>query len=211
MPSPTTHSAASNVAGPMKARTRDNRTEPRRGGARRAIVWLAVLSVFPVLLTGPVPFTRAAGAQGIRAAVFDLDFVDTSQEGASGKVREDEARRLEMISDTLRRMLSERGVVVIDLAPARERIAKAAPLTRCNGCDLDLARELGAALAVTGFVHKVSNLILNINVAMRDVRDGRAVRAGSVDFRGNTEESWARAISYLVRNRLLDPPLQSLP
>ena len=71
-----------------------------------------------------------------------------------------------------------------------------------------MARELGADLAVTGFVQKVSNLILNINVIIRDARDGQALRGGSVDIRGNTDESWGRGISYLVRNRLFDPPLQ---
>jgi hypothetical protein len=27
----------------------------------------------------------------------------------------------------------------------------------------------------------------------------------SVDMRGNTDESWSRAMSYLLRNRLLEP------
>ena len=61
---------------------------------------------------------------------------------------------------------------------------------------------------MTGTVHKVSNLILNINVTVRDAGSGQAVRAGSVDIRGNTDESWLRGVSYLVRNRLLDPPLR---
>ena len=172
--------------------------------------WLAPVAAFSLPFASPVSFAGAA-AESVRAAVFDLDFVDTSQEGASGHIREDEARRLAMVSDTLRRMLAERGIAVVDLTPARERIGKAAPLSRCNGCDLDLTRELGAGLAVTGFVHKVSNLILSINVAIRDVRNGQTVRAGSVDIRGNTDESWSRGISYLVRNRLVDPPLQLPP
>ena len=184
-------------------RTHASPSETRRDRAtgRRVLLGLSGLLASPAWFHGP------ANAQSPRAAVFDLDFIDTSQEGASGTVRDDEARRLVMISDTLRRMLAERGITVVDLAPAHERIAKASPLTRCNGCDLDLARELGAELAVTGFVQKVSNLILNVNVRIRDARDGRAVRGGSVDIRGNTDESWSRGISYLVRNRLFDPPL----
>ncbi len=163
------------------------------------------------LLCAGLALSPAAGARDIRAAVFDLDFVDTSLEGAVGSSREDEMRRLALAGELLRRMLAERGLAPVDLGPARERIAKAAPLTRCNGCDLDLARELGADLAVTGLVQKVSNLILNINVTIRDLRDGRALRAGSVDIRGNTDESWSRGMSYLVRNRLFDPPLALCP
>ena len=64
---------------------------------------------------------------------------------------------------------------------------------------------------MTGLVQKISNLILNINVTIRDLHDGRALRAGSVDIRGNTDESWSRGMSYLVRNRLFDPPLALCP
>ena len=179
-----------------------------RGDRTRLIGRRCALLALPLLFASLAAYPGAAGTQVLRAAVFDFDLVDTSLEGASGTVRGDEAARLALISDTLRRMVAERGITVVDLAPARERIAKAAPLTRCNGCDLELARELGAELAVTGSVQKVSNLILNINVMIRDARDGQAVRGGSVDIRGNTDESWSRGISYLVRNRLFDPPLR---
>jgi hypothetical protein len=170
-----------------------------------------VLAAPCVLLASLVAHIPAGRAQDLRAAVFDFDLIDTSQEGASGAVRDDEARRLAMIGEALRRMVGERGIGVVDLAPARARIDKARPLVRCNGCDLDLARELGANLAVTGFVQKVSNLILNINVAIRDARTGEIVRARSVDIRGNTDESWSRGITYLVRNGLFDPPLPAPP
>jgi hypothetical protein len=191
----------------MPMRPHDGPTVTSRDRARPAMGRCALLAS---LFAGLVLLSNAAGAEGIRAAVFDLDFVDTSQEGASGKIREDEAVRLAMVGDTLRRMLAERGITIVDITSSRAKIEKAAPLTRCYGCDLDLARELGADLAVTGFVQKVSNLILNINVMIRDARDGQALRGGSVDIRGNTDESWSRGISYLVRNRLFDPPL-SLP
>ena len=53
-------------------------------------------------------------------------------------------------------------------------------------------------------VQKVSNLILNMNIYLRDVHTGHS-SAASADMRGNTDESWSRAMSYLVRNRLLAP------
>ena len=54
-------------------------------------------------------------------------------------------------------------------------------------------------------VQKVSNLILNMNIYLRDVHTGQIVTAVSADLRGNTDESWSRAMSYLLRNRLLAP------
>jgi hypothetical protein len=180
----------------------NGRVQGRSRSARRRALGAGYLLAASLAL-----LTSAGRAEDLRAAVFDFDLVDTSQEGASGAVREDEARRLAMIGDALRRMLGERGILVVDLAPGRTRIDRSRPLVRCNGCELDLARDLGADLAVIGFVQKVSNLILNINVAIRDARSSEIVRAGSVDIRGNTDESWSRVISYLVRNRLFDVPL----
>ena len=67
------------------------------------------------------------------------------------------------------------------------------------------AQKLGADLAITGLVQKVSALILNINVFVRDTHSGRLIASMSVDLRGNTDESWSRAMNYLLRNRLLAP------
>jgi hypothetical protein len=34
------------------------------------------------------------------------------------------------------------------------------------------------------------------------VPGGQVIEAGSVDIRGNTDESWSRGLSYLLRDRL---------
>jgi hypothetical protein len=52
---------------------------------------------------------------------------------------------------------------------------------------------------------KISTLILNLTIFVRDVHTGQLITAMNADFRGNTDESWTRATSYLVRNRLLAP------
>ena len=137
-------------------------------------------------------------------AVFDFELFDTSLEGEIRGKNPDEQRRLILISDLLRRLLSESGRFhVIDLDPARAQIADAGHIRGCNGCDVTIARDLGAELAVTGVVQKVSNLILNINIYMRDTRSGELAKAMSADIRSNSDESWSRGVSWLVRNRLL--------
>jgi hypothetical protein len=37
------------------------------------------------------------------------------------------------------------------------------------------------------------------------VPTGRLITSMSADMRGNTDESWSRAMNYLVRERLLAP------
>ncbi len=54
-------------------------------------------------------------------------------------------------------------------------------------------------------VQKVSNLIINLNIYLRDVKTGAMIAAASADMRGNTDEAWTRTMSYLIRNRLLAP------
>ena len=118
--------------------------------------------------------------------------------------RPEERRRLEMIGDLLRQKLAEsERFLVIDQTPAAKAVAEAGYLHSCNGCEADIALELGAEVAITGTVQKVSNLILNINIYLRDTASGAPLRAMSVDIRGNTDKSWTRGLSYLVRNRLL--------
>jgi hypothetical protein len=105
----------------------------------------------------------------------------------------------------VRKGLAESGKFdLLDISPVNAA-AHGSNLQACGGCDVQYARQLGADLAITGVVQKVSNLILNINIYLRDVHSGRLVTSMSVDLRGNTDESWSRATSYLLRNRLLAP------
>ena len=60
-----------------------------------------------------------------------------------------------------------------------------------------MARKVGAQVAVTGLVQKVSNLILNINLAITDVATGQVLAAQTVDIRGDTDESWTRGLNFL--------------
>jgi hypothetical protein len=119
--------------------------------------------------------------------------------------RADEQARLASLGDQLRhRLLQSDQFKLVDIAPIADE-ARASNLHACNGCDTRLAKSLGAELAVTGTVQKVSNLILNINIYVRDVSSGDTIAAMSADMRGNTDESWSRTLDWLIRNRLLAP------
>jgi hypothetical protein len=146
-----------------------------------------------------------AHAQPAKIAVFDFELVDTSLQGEVDGPRADEQRRLREAGDQLRKALADSGkFIVLDIAPVYAA-AHASNLQACGGCDVKYAQQLGADLAITGVVQKVSNLILNMNIYLRDTHTGRLVAAMSADFRGNTDVSWSRTTSYLLRNRLLAP------
>ena len=146
----------------------------------------------------------AAFADPPKLAVFDFELIDTSLPGEFYGSKPEEAR-LVLIAEQLRKALADSGrFQLLDIAPVRDA-ARHANLQACGGCDLKLAGELGADLEITGMVQKVSNLIINLNIYLRDVKTGAMITAASADMRGNTDEAWTRTMSYLIRNRLLAP------
>ncbi len=159
-------------------------------------LWLAVI-VAVLSLSAP------ALAAATRVAVFEFELIDSSLEGELNGPRADEQRRLSRLAGELRRQLAASGrYAPVDLSPVAEE-AHRSNLQACGGCDARLAGRAGAELAVTGTVQKISNLILSMNIYVRDAADGRLVSQMSADFRGNTDESWSRALDWLVRNRML--------
>jgi hypothetical protein len=166
-----------------------------------ARVLMGLFGIFGVLVAGPL----SAQARGLRAAIFDFEFIDTSLEGATNGPRADETARLTGLGEQLRTLVASSGKFeVIDIAPVRAEARKAS-LQACGGCDADFAQKLGAEISITGTVQKVSNLILNINLYARAVATKEPLVAMSVDIRGNTDESWSRGLEYLVRTRFLPP------
>jgi len=158
-----------------------------------------------VLVTMVVMLPWVAPAASSQVAVFDFEFVDTSLQGEVDGPRADEQGRLMRAGDQIRKALADSGrFTVLDIAPVNVA-ALGSNLQACGGCEVALARQIGADLVITGTVQKVSNLILNINFYLRDVHTGQLVTAMSADMRGNTDESWTRAADYLLRNRLLAP------
>jgi hypothetical protein len=133
-----------------------------------------------------------------RVASFGFELANTSLEPTSPA----ETVRIEALDRQLEAALTDRGYALVDMAPVAEARGRTASLRDCPPCELDLARQVGADLAVLGWVQKVSNLILNVNVQMHDVATGRLLRAGSADIRGNTDESWRRGLRWLIQRRL---------
>ncbi len=159
----------------------------------------------PVVILALLFVSTPALADPPKVAVFDFELMDTSLRGEVYGTNPAEQARLKHVSDQLRAGLKESGKFdVLDIAPVNAA-AHEANLQSCGGCDIQLAQKLGADLSMTGLVQKVSELILNMNIYVHDAHSGKLVAAMSADFRGNTDESWSRTASYLLRNRLLEP------
>jgi hypothetical protein len=172
----------------------------RTGGLRRRLV--AVVGMLAALMVGATGVTAAADP--IKVLVFPFELVDTSQEGEMGGVRADQQARLELLTTELARMLAASGrYEVVPLDPVRADYDRLGPMRGCNGCDIDLAKTAGAEEGMVGIVQKVSNLILDVALYVRDVKTGRVVQVAKTSIRGNTDESWLRGLRFLVDKRIL--------
>jgi hypothetical protein len=143
----------------------------------------------------------AADAPQKSIVLLDFELIDGTLDRASDEAQRE---RLKKISDALREeFIARHFYTVLDNKPAEALITDLASrfkLYDCNGCDAAIGRALGADRTLTAWVQKVSNLILNINIQIRDVQSGLIVLTRSVDIRGNTDVSWLRGVRYLARS-----------
>ena len=164
-----------------------------------AVTW----AIVACLLLSPLTVMAAEESEVVRVAVFDFELIDTSLQGELRGAEQEEAARLAMLGEQLREFFAAApGVWLADIEQVRDS-ATDRKLHACSGCAGKLAAHLGADLAVTGTVQKVSNLILNINIYIQDVATGNVVQRASADIRGNTDESWRRGLQWLIKNRLM--------
>lgn len=148
----------------------------------------------------------AASAAAVKTAMFGFEFFDDTLDKRP-QVLAAQAERLRLVNAELQALLAKSGdMTFVDLTPEAARIADLQPFFKCNGCERDIARDAGAKLEVVGVIRKISSLILSFVLEVRETgEDGRVVRAGQVDIRGNTDESWLHGVRYLVKNRILAP------
>jgi Protein of unknown function (DUF2380) len=163
------------------------------------------IAVASALLLGWIAGADAAASDGgARVAFFGFRLINTSLEPTTAA----EDARIRQLDELFREKLAASGRYQLVTVPPelQQQIVVGPGIDNCNGCERDLARQVGAEVAAWGTVQKVSNLILNINVYLRDADSGSMTFARSVDIRGNTDESWQRGLDYLLRNYLLGKP-----
>ena len=135
-------------------------------------------------------------------AVLDFELVD---EQTNPLTKAAQVVRLLTVSQLLRQELAERQLYrVVETAPSLElqRTLQAQQefLYRCDDCADQVGRLLGTDLVMATWVQKVSELILNMNLQVYDVKAQKVVFSKSVDIRGNDDLSWTRGVRFLVRD-----------
>lgn len=158
------------------------------------------LPFFLMLIMAPSLSALERLRPGAGVAYLGLHFIDTSAEGAYNGARSDETSRTDMLAQMVADRFRTEGFALLDLGPIAADLDAVINPADCYGCELRMAAKLGADYVLVGEIQKVSNLILTMNLIMKDVATKTAVRAYSVDIRSNTDDSWRRGMRYILKN-----------
>jgi Protein of unknown function (DUF2380) len=193
--------AASGVAG-------DAGRGPRLCRRATLFAWgLAALLIFGPLALGVCFAATAAPSEPAKSvALLNVEFLN--DHGDLEPTTDAERARLALIKSLFKAKLEASGRYKFVSIPAQAaaKIAAGPEVGACGGCEFAYGKEFGADTVAWIVVQKVSDLILNINVYMADVAAKKMAFVHSVDIRGNTDESWTRGLTYLLKNYLLAGP-----
>jgi Protein of unknown function (DUF2380) len=143
-----------------------------------------------------------------KVAIFPFDIRDVEIEGdLMAKPKDYDLARMKLVAEELKTLMEKSGAYeVVDLAPFAADVEKASPFSTCNGCEAELGKKVGADLAVTGYVDKLSDSLISLQLYARDTATGEVKKTMAAEIRGNTDELWLHGIRWLWKNRFNPQP-----
>jgi hypothetical protein len=173
--------------------------------------WLrmAVLGAAAIAsLSGSVRTGAAEIKYPIKLAVFDFELDDFSAGGPIAGESPAETARLHQATLEARRQLANSPIFqLVDVGASQDENVKTHWLRKCNGCDAQIARDLGADMSLVGIFRKISVMEQSLEILIRDAKTGELMKVAGTDLRGETDDSWRRALSWLINDRILAPEL----
>jgi Protein of unknown function (DUF2380) len=139
----------------------------------------------------------AAATPPTTLAVLNLDYVDTSGE-PTDQTAVHQRRAADFVS-ALQRDLAANGQYRI--VPTSCGSESCAPVMSPSELQT-AARAAGVKLVLLGGVHKMSTLIQWAKIQIADEEQGQVVFDRLVTFRGDTDEAWQKAESFVARDVL---------
>jgi hypothetical protein len=147
--------------------------------------------------------SAALSAERVKVAVFDFELNDTSAGGGLGGPDAIDARYLKESVEEAKSMLSaSESYALVDTGTVASELPAAGGFRLCNGCDAALARKLGAAQAMTGFINRVSRTEYVVDIVLRDAETGAVLGKGSTGLRMGANYSWPRGVRWLMEKFL---------
>ena len=170
----------------------------------RGELWSAVAITILGLTTalwGHDARADVAPTQPVALAVLDLDYVDTSGE-PTDQTAAHQRRAADFVSALQRDLAANGQYRVVPMSCGSgpcEPVMNPAELQKA-------ARAAGARFVLLGGVHKMSTLVQWAKIQVADEEHGRIVFDRLLTFRGDTDEAWQKAESFVARDVLNSTP-----
>lgn len=137
-------------------------------------------------------------------AVFDFELDDRSAGGGIIAQDNNDAKYLKEATAQAQSLLAASGrYSLVDAASLRSEIAAAQGVLNCRGCEVALARKLGAHEAAIGVITRVNRTEYTLFVRVTDVDSGKVLASDFTGLRMGANYSWPRGVKSLVTNSTL--------
>jgi hypothetical protein len=169
---------------------------------------LSALSIAILLAHGP--HARAQQAEPVSIEVFPFELEDKS--AGAGLIPPDDYDRRYLLEATqmTRHMLSNTGNFrVVETSGSDQRKPEHENLRYCGGCELAMARQHGASLALLGVITRVNRTEHTMFIRIMDANTGKPVAVGFTDLRMGANHAWPRTARWLMTKRILKQPQAS--
>jgi hypothetical protein len=158
----------------------------------------AVLTVFAMQPS------EAAEPGLVKIAVFDFELQDKSAGGGIIGPDAIDIENLKLSSEEARRMLSASGrYSIVDASSAADDVISAGGVLHCNGCDVPLAKGLGADQSMVGVITRITRTEYTLQILVRDTQTGAVVSNAFTGLRMGANYSWPRGVKWLMSNKIL--------
>lgn len=143
----------------------------------------------------------------IKLAVFEFELEDASPTAVyQGKTPANADEELRKATSAARNELTQSGrYALVDVGKVDAKSATEKTLRRCDGCEADIAQQLGAEQSLLGVVIRATATDYYVLIRIRDARTGKIIDQESANFAGS-EEGWASGVRMLIKHQVLVTP-----
>jgi ABC-type proline/glycine betaine transport system substrate-binding protein len=184
---------------------RTSKLEPQRRSR------ISRMALGAALLLGAAQMTAQAEETAkptpVKLAVFDFELEDSSPtavlQGQTLSSADDDLRK---VTSAARTALAQSGrYVLVDVSKVDAKAATEKSLRKCNGCEADIAHQLGAEQSLLGVVIRATQTDYYLLIQIRDARTGKILDQESANFAGG-EEGWPSGVRMLIKHQVLVTP-----
>jgi hypothetical protein len=167
----------------------------------------ARLGIVASVLWLSASYAPAADAPSpVKIAVFPFELEDHSPASPMSKGGEASPHLAQSTDEAKKQLTGSGRYTIVDTAAADMSAAKGQPLRDCGGCEVVIARALGADQAMIGVISKISNTEYLVKLQVSDARSGKVISQLTSELRMGADYSWSRGVRSLIQNGLLSQP-----